>query len=236
MSSASTQHHLVLPQLQLDYRLQRHPRRTRLAARWDERGLCVLAPPQLSLSKIEQWLRQEQVWLLKMAHSRPVPPPAAAWACPEQMLWMGQPRTLQVEPQRQRVHWGEHALLLPAQATREKLHRACLNHAGPALQQRLLQWAQHTGLQPQGFALTQARGRWGSCTSLGVVRLNWRLVHAPLWVCDYVMVHELAHLQHLNHSPAFWALVAQWSPHKLSARDWLRQHGPSLFWLETSTA
>ena len=81
--------------------------------------------------------------------------------------------------------------------------------------------------------LTDARGRWGSCTpprggQRGSIRLSWRLAMAPFAVADYVVVHECAHLLEANHGPRFWAhvdrLVGDHRPH----RAWLRAHGAAL--------
>lgn len=85
------------------------------------------------------------------------------------------------------------------------------------------------GLQPRQLFLSSAKSRWGSCTALGDIRLNWRLMQAPPQVIDYVVIHELAHLAELNHSPRFWAIVAAACPDWKTHRLWLKQNGPALF-------
>jgi predicted metal-dependent hydrolase len=72
---------------------------------------------------------------------------------------------------------------------------------------RCQHYASRMNVQPRRIALSAARTRWGSASSDGSVRLNWRLIHYPLATLDYVVVHELAHLHEMNHSPAFWAIV-----------------------------
>jgi len=94
---------------------------------------------------------------------------------------------------------------------------------------RLELWQPRAARPLPPLRLSSARTRWGSCTGRGVVRLNWRLVQAPESVLDYVIAHELAHLLHMNHSPAFWAEVARLYPGWQGARQWLKQHGDSLF-------
>lgn len=77
---------------------------------------------------------------------------------------------------------------------------------------RLREVGERLGLQPQRIAVRAQRTLWGSCTSRGHINLNWKLVLLPERLSDYVMVHELCHLEHLNHSRQFWARVAQAQP------------------------
>jgi len=72
------------------------------------------------------------------------------------------------------------------------------------------------------------RTRWGSCTTAGVISLNWRLVQAPLFVRDYIIYHELMHLREMNHSPRFWARVAEVCPWWRDAERWIKQNGGPL--------
>jgi predicted metal-dependent hydrolase len=70
--------------------------------------------------------------------------------------------------------------------------------------------------------LSSASTRWGSARTDGHIRLNWRLIHLPISQIDYVVVHELAHLREMNHSPAFWAVVRTALPGYEQARGALR--------------
>lgn len=80
------------------------------------------------------------------------------------------------------------------------------------LAERMIHWSRHTGLFPQLVKPSNACGRWGSCTRAGVVRVSWRTICLPPEVIDYVIVHELSHLKHFNHSPAFWETVRAFYP------------------------
>jgi predicted metal-dependent hydrolase len=93
---------------------------------------------------------------------------------------------------------------------------------------RLLELAASHGLTVTRVSIRNQRTRWGSCGRDGHVCLNWRLVAMPEWVRDYVMIHELMHLKRLDHSPAYWRLVAAAFPRYRDARQWLRAHGPEL--------
>jgi predicted metal-dependent hydrolase len=93
---------------------------------------------------------------------------------------------------------------------------------------RLLEIAAEHGLTVAGVSIRNQRTRWGSCGRDGRISLNWRLVSMPPAVRDYVLIHELMHLRRLDHSPAYWKLVAAASPGYREARQWLRLNGPAL--------
>jgi len=76
--------------------------------------------------------------------------------------------------------------------------------------------------------ISNARSRWGSCSSKGTVSFNWRLIMAPVGVIDYVIVHELVHLIEMNHSRNFWKIVGQVMPDYVDKRKWLRMYGHKL--------
>jgi len=78
------------------------------------------------------------------------------------------------------------------------------------------------------IVIKDTRTRWGSCTARGVLMFSWRLVMAPPWVQAYVVAHEAAHLRHMNHGPAFWALLDTLTPHRVAAEAWLLVEGPGL--------
>lgn len=87
--------------------------------------------------------------------------------------------------------------------------------------------ASRHGLTITRVTVRNQKSRWGSCGRDGHITLNWRLVAMPAWVREYVLVHELMHLRRLDHSPAYWALVADAYPEYAKARTWLRINGPA---------
>ena len=92
--------------------------------------------------------------------------------------------------------------------------------------------AHRLGLQWSTLRIGDPRSQWGSCARDGTVSLSWRLLLAPPPVFRYVVIHELCHLPHPDHSPRFWALVAQQMPDFATHRDWLKRHGSGLHrWL-----
>jgi len=121
-------------------------------------------------------------------------------------------------------HDGIEELSIPVAV--DDLHRSLLR----ALQTRALDWHRHRveayclqlGLAAPAVRLSNARTRWGSCSSTSGIRLHWRLIHLPPALIDYVVAHEVAHLLEMNHSPRFWAVVERVYPDWRRARAELR--------------
>lgn len=90
-------------------------------------------------------------------------------------------------------------------------------------EQRLQHFAPQLGVHWRKLSLSSASTRWGSARTDGHIRLNWRLIHLPMGQIDYVVVHELAHLREMNHSPRFWDTVAEVMPDYAQRRKALRQ-------------
>lgn len=88
--------------------------------------------------------------------------------------------------------------------------------------------AEPHGLLVRRVTVRDQRTRWGSCSATGTISLNWRLVQMPDTVRDYVILHELAHLRVLNHSPKFWSLMATFCPNYATAERWLKENGRRL--------
>lgn len=97
--------------------------------------------------------------------------------------------------------------------------------ARTCVEERVDAWS---GPQPERVRITDTSSRWGSCSETGTLSFSWRLVLAPTSVLDYVVVHELAHLEHLDHSRDFWAAVERALPGWRAPHDWLRDHGHEL--------
>lgn len=95
---------------------------------------------------------------------------------------------------------------------------------------RLAELTKQTSLTPKQIKIRQYRARWGSCNSRQEISFNYLLMMAPPWVIDYVIIHELCHLKHLNHSTNFWQLVAKHCPYYQDAKRWLSTHQSGLVW------
>ncbi len=93
---------------------------------------------------------------------------------------------------------------------------------------RAAYFRQFTGGTYNRITIRDQKTRWGSCSAKGTLSFNWRLMLAPPAILDYVVVHELCHLTHMNHSAAFWQAVEAVYPDYRSARRWLKEHGQEL--------
>jgi predicted metal-dependent hydrolase len=113
-------------------------------------------------------------------------------------------------------------------ALRELLEVWFREEAARRLPARLEDLSDTLGLSPKRIKIGAQKSRWGSCSMDGEINLNWRLVLLPLALADYVLVHELCHLRHLDHSPSFWRLVASLVPDYKHRRASIAALQPSL--------
>lgn len=84
------------------------------------------------------------------------------------------------------------------------------------------------GVQPRKVKVKEQKKRWGSCTSRGDLLFNWRCIMAPQAIVDYIVVHEMCHLAHMNHSKEFWKLVEYIQPDFKERKAWLKKYGVTL--------
>ncbi|MCP9882828.1 M48 family metallopeptidase [Cyanobium sp. Alchichica 3B3-8F6] len=96
------------------------------------------------------------------------------------------------------------------------------------LQEKTNRYAQQIGVSPTGLSVRNFRSRWGSCDKRGQVVFNWNIIKAPHSIVDYVVIHELCHLIHPNHSKDFWQLVGRHDTNYNEHRQWLRTHSKDL--------
>jgi hypothetical protein len=142
--------------------------------------------------------------------------------------YLGSSLELVAQPGRERVHRDGERLLVPAGDARPALERFYRRAARAEIAPRL---DRATGLADSSYSgldIRAQRTRWASCSAGGRMSFNWRLLLAPERVLEYVVWHEVCHLQILDHSPRFWALLERHWPDYREDRDWLRRHGATL--------
>jgi len=96
------------------------------------------------------------------------------------------------------------------------------------IKERIKYYQPQIGVKPDRIRIKEQKKRWGSCSSIGNLNFNWKAVMAPAPVLDYIIVHELCHLVHLNHSREFWNLVASILPDYKERQQWLKENGAGL--------
>ncbi|HWX45149.1 MAG TPA: SprT family zinc-dependent metalloprotease [Solirubrobacteraceae bacterium] len=138
--------------------------------------------------------------------------------------------TLELVPQagRTQVHRRGERLLVPQGDPRPALERFYRRAARAEVVPRLDRATALAGTPYSGLSIRGQRTRWASCSRGGRMSFNWRLLLAPERVLDYVVWHEVCHLEVLDHSPRFWALVERRWPGWREDREWLRRHGGTL--------
>lgn len=116
----------------------------------------------------------------------------------------------------------------PERRRLEAMERRYRRDARTKFENRVAHYIQITGGHYTSITIRDQKSRWGSCSSSGTLSFNYRLIFAPPIILDYVVVHELCHLTHMNHSRDFWDMVATVMPDYQVHRQWLRDHGQEL--------
>src|SRR5690625_3795206 len=224
---------LMLGNTLIPWRLVRSQRRT-LATQVRGGEVEVRSPLRLPEPLITAFVNEKAGWiqdrLTQQARQRD-----EAWRLlPDSALpYLGHLRQVQWQARRRpAIHLdGDRLTLLgpgtldEARATR--IFKTCLRQqADSYMTPRVKQLASHAGpnhrISAVRYRLT--RSKWGHCTSSGALQFNWLVMLAPPAVIDYLIAHEVSHLRHLNHSPAFWAQVEQLCPDHRHLRQWLKAH------------
>jgi predicted metal-dependent hydrolase len=235
LAAGETPRTIALGDRIVPYVLRRARRRT-IGLSIDHRGLRVGVPNRSSLREVEALILRHGDWVVQKldewrTRRRPELLPIVDGV---QLPMLGATLTVRLASGASRICWqAPEALVLtlslraPEDAGR-LLEKALRERARALFVLRLAHYAAQLGVTLPRLTLSAARTRWGSCSLKTGIRLNWRLIHFPLHVIDYVVAHELAHLREMNHSPRFWAVVESICPNWQVLREELRVLGKSL--------
>ncbi len=216
-------------------RFVRHPRarRYRLLFRRDGTARCTV-PRRGTLAAARRFVAANESWLAERWRAHRAHPPVASPLRPGDLVWLhGAEVPLQLDSssatESPAARLGPYQFSLPSTEgdLRSAVEAALRREASHHLSVRTRELATRHGLQERlrQVSIRNQRTRWGSCSPRGLICLNWRLIQTPTFVQDYVILHELAHLRHLNHSPRFWAEVARLCPDHAEAEAWLKRSG-----------
>ncbi|HRD01589.1 MAG TPA: SprT family zinc-dependent metalloprotease [Candidatus Saccharicenans sp.] len=195
-------------------------------------GLMVRAPHGLDISVIDDILKRHRPWIRKKlaeARKRQELFQPRKFEEGEKFFWLGKEYPLKIAGRARPslVFTGESFELSASfRASARQLFEAWFKEqARTYLTSRARTISQKTGFKYKKLRISSASTRWGSCSARGTISLVWRLMMAPPEIIDYLIVHELAHTEEKNHSPAFWQLVAEFVPDYKERRRWLRANG-----------
>lgn len=218
----------------IDYQLKRSRRRT-IGFLIDDRGLTVTAPKWVSIAEIESGLSERGDWITrKLVEWREYVARrdrlVIRWEQGANLVYLGRTLTMKLAdcgPSSVELVGDELRVNLPpggsSEQMRDAVHSWLQARATDMFGPRLSHFGERLGRTPRRWGLSAAKTRWGSCGPDGSIRLNWRLVHFPPDVIDYIIAHEVAHLREMNHGPRFWATVASLFPEYEKPKAWLRQ-------------
>jgi hypothetical protein len=230
-----------LGEREVQYILKRSVKRRRAVLTVDETGLTVSVPWRTSDRYVAQLLRDAQAWVLRKLETwASRKPRQREWKAGELIDFLGRQLRLALVARDgvAIVQLKEDNILelgLPGphepQRVREAVVKWYRRHAANHFQERVQYYSTQLAVPAPRVFLSNAQTRWGSCNAEREVRLNWRLMQAPIHVLDYVVAHEVAHLVVMSHSSRFWKVVAKLHPGYESARTELNamsQHYMSL--------
>jgi predicted metal-dependent hydrolase len=231
---------VVIGGREIRYRVRTSARASRLSLRIDpQEGLEVIVPLRVRDADIGRLVAAKSGWVARklrdIARQKAATPGIELRDGAEIML-LGRTHALHVSTADGRRAWIErlpgHIHLRIDSLDDDRVGAAfrwwLVRLAKAAIPERVEALNARCGMTYSRISIRSQRTRWGSCSRRGTLSFNWRLVLLPPEVMDYLIYHELAHIQQMNHSRRFWKVVERWCPGYREAERWLRQHGPYL--------
>lgn len=222
------------------YRIRRSDRARRARIQVSADGVEVVVPRRLPLREVEPFVEEKRAWIertlrrMREAEAEHAPPLLEDGG---EVPHLGHRLTLRVrvEPRRTRAHVARRGDVLHVKvaatgpdALRDALERWYRREARDEVAPRLDAATARAGTRYTSLQIRGQRTRWASCSTTGAMSFNWRLLLAPEEILDYVIEHEVAHLEIHDHSPSFWSLLKSRVPDYKRHEAWLRRHGQSL--------
>ena len=211
-----------------EFRVRRSPRARRVRVSVDGAGeVEVVLPKRAPERAAAQAVRELTPWIER--RRRTLARAAAEIARPEGTVpYLGRDLRLVPQPGRERVHRRGDELLVPKRDAAAAIERWYRRQARAEIGPRLDAAVARAGTSYTGLTIRGQKTRWASCSTTGHMSFNWRLLLAPEAVLDYVVEHEVCHLERMDHSPRFWALLESRVPDWREHARWLRRYGPTL--------
>src|SRR3954447_17310089 len=218
----------LIRRMSMPYRIRRSDRARRVRVSVDGNGEIVVVLPRRSPERhAEEAVRQLRPWIERRRRAVARAAPGGGRG-PGTGPSLGETLTLVVAAGRTRVHRRGDTLLVPAGDPRAPLERWYRRQARDEVARRLDAATARAGSEYTGLTIRGQKTRWAACSSSGAMSFNWRLLLAPPEILDYVVEHEVCHLEVMDHSARFWKLLASRSPGWRERSAWLRRYGPTL--------
>ena len=213
----------------IPYSVRRSDRARRIRVNVDAvRGVELVLPRRATEREAQAAIRELRPWIERRWREVGRARETIA-ARGDTVPYLGADLTLIAEPGRTRVHRRGDQLHVPdGDAARPALERWYRRAARSEIGARLDRACAEAGARYSGLTIRGQRTRWASCSRSGVMSFNWRLLLAPEPVVDYVVWHEVCHLEVMDHSARFWKLVGGFCPDYREQSAWLRRHGGTL--------
>ncbi|MEF2148440.1 M48 family metallopeptidase [Aquilutibacter rugosus] len=221
----------------LSYEIRRSAKRKNVTITVErDRAVVVHAPIGVPEEKLRQLVDNKRQWLFEKLNNgqkyQPLPhAPGKELVSGESAGYLGRVYRIELVDAADDAVQFAGKFLIPRSRTSERkrvLRQWYFERAQEKILPRVKLHARNLGVNYAQAKITDSRFRWGSCTPGNNLNFNWRLIKAPMFVIDYVIAHELAHLIEANHTPRFWNIVRAQLPAMERARAWLREHGQSL--------
>ncbi|AWF82842.1 M48 family peptidase [Microbulbifer sp. A4B17] len=222
----------------IPYRLVRSSRRKRLGLVLSSGGVEVRIPQRCAARYGHEFLQENIQWVraqLLAADRRAAQVPQYQYAFGESFPWLGQQLPLQRATSSKCAGIGDGAIRLYTRyrqpdntQLQTALQRLYQREALALLTQKSHVLAEQLGLSISSVKVRRTKSKWGHCSIRGELQFNWLVCLAPEPIVDYLVAHEVCHLQHHNHSRAFWDLVQSVCPRFKELRRWLRDNGHRL--------
>ena len=217
--------------MSLEYTIIKRPRRRRMSIEiLPSSEVRLLVPEKTTDRLIKQFIQQHEDWIektLKKIEKNIMP--KKQFVNGESFLFLGENYTLVLKSgEKDDVYFENKNLIVThqgASTSKDKLKQQILNwykeRAKEIIPDRVVIHSEEMRLSYNKVRIKTLKTRWGSCSSLKNLNFNWVLMMTPIEVLDYVVIHELAHLVHMNHSKRFWDVVATYCPEFKQHKKWL---------------
>lgn len=209
---------------EIAYQVVRSKRKSVALVIDNEANLIVRAPILMPDMVIDEFVRKKRRWINEKQQQVAVfgeryPPVVVKTG--ESIMYLGSSYAI-IKNTVDAVEFSGNELIVPENYDVEALTAWLKEQAMQIITERVVLYADVMGVTPGTVKLSEAKARWGSCSTKNNLNFAWRLVMCPLSVIDYVVVHELSHITYKNHSPAFWARVKTVLPTYEDDQEWLK--------------